>query len=162
VETQTGAEKGETQAAPADEVQPEPIEATSASPGPVDDDEPTELPKSAAPSGHGRTASVAAESRLRSASFYRGGDSGTPTSPGTGISGDIFREQAHKIEELERENKRLQAEVEEGERRWKKGEEELEELREGQSDIALAVQKGQEADALVCPPLCESFPKSTH
>jgi hypothetical protein len=61
----------------------------------------------------------------------------------------VYREQALKIEELERENKRLASEVEENQNRWKKGEEELEELREGRGDVALAVEKGKEADKLV-------------
>jgi hypothetical protein len=61
----------------------------------------------------------------------------------------VYREQAQRIEELERENKRLATEVEENQNRWKKGEEELEEFREGQGDVALAVEKGKEADKLV-------------
>ncbi|KAF2470156.1 uncharacterized protein BDR25DRAFT_334636 [Lindgomyces ingoldianus] len=135
-----------------EELAPEPVEATSASPGPIeDDDEPAELPK--ATQGHGRKPSVAVESRLRSASFYQGGSGGTPTSPtaitpGGDVSGDIYRKQAQRIEELERENKRLVGEVDEGERRWKKGEEELEELREGRGDVALAVERGREVDKL--------------
>lgn len=70
-------------------------------------------------------------------------------SPGVGVTSEVYREQAQKIEELEKENKRLASEVEENERRWKKGEEELEELRESRGDAALAVEKGKEVDALV-------------
>lgn len=91
---------------------------------------------------------MAQESRLRSASFYRSGEGG-PTSPGGAVSADIFREQAHKIEELEKENRRLLGEVEDGKKRWKKGEEELEELREGRGDLVLAAERGKEADKLV-------------
>lgn len=65
------------------------------------------------------------------------------------MSGDIYREQAQRIDELEKENKRLAAEVEQGETRWKKGEEELEELREGRGEAALATEKAKEADKLV-------------
>jgi hypothetical protein len=137
-----------------EEAAPEPVEATSASPGPVeDDDEPAEL--SAPKASHGRKPSVAIESRQRSESFYRSGAAGTPTSPNPatpagGITSEVYREQAQRIEELERENKRLASEVEENQNRWKKGEEELEELREGRGDVALAVEKGKEADKLVC------------
>jgi predicted RNase H-like nuclease (RuvC/YqgF family) len=103
---------------------------------------------------HGRKPSVAVESRQRSESFYRSGAAGTPTSPNPmtpagGITSEVYREQAQRIEELERENKRLTGEVEENQSRWKKGEEELEELREGRGDVAVAVEKGKEADKLV-------------
>jgi predicted RNase H-like nuclease (RuvC/YqgF family) len=71
-------------------------------------------------------------------------------SPGGGVTSEVYREQAQKIEELEKENKRLASEVEENQNRRKKGEEELEELRESRGDVALAVEKGKEADKLVC------------
>jgi hypothetical protein len=119
-----------------EETAPEPVEATSASPGPVeeDDDEPAEL--SAPKASHGRKPSIAIESRQRSESFYRSGATGTPTSPNPaipagGITSEVYRE------------------LEENQNRWKKGEEELEELREGRGDVALAVEKGKEADKLV-------------
>jgi hypothetical protein len=148
-ETSTATEKVEEKP---EESAPEVDEATSASPVPVDDDEPSELRQTK--QAHGRKPSIAVESRQRSASFYRGGASGTPTSPnaitpGGGVTGDIYREQAQKIEELERENRRLAGEFEEGQTRWKKGEEELEELREGRVDAALAVERGKEAEKLV-------------
>lgn len=132
---------------------PEPVEATSASPGPVeDDDEPSELP--VPKPSHGRKPSVAVESRQRSESFYRSGTAGTPISPGPlspggGITSEVYREQAQRIEDLEKENKRLATEAEEYQNKWTKGEEELEELREGKGDVALAVEKGKEADKLV-------------
>lgn len=137
-----------------EETAPEPVEATSVPPPPEEeDDEPAELvaPKAS----HGRKPSVAIESRQRSESFYRSGAAGTPNSPNPatpagGITSEVYREQALKIEELERENKRLASEVEENQTRWKKGEEELEELREGRGDVALAVEKGKDADKLVC------------
>ncbi|KAH8722519.1 hypothetical protein GQ44DRAFT_751308 [Phaeosphaeriaceae sp. PMI808] len=148
-EASTTSEKPEDKA---EEIAPEPVEATSASPGPVEeDDEPSELvvPKAS----HGRKPSVAIESRQRSESFYRSGSAGTPTSPhpatpGAGITGEMYREQAQRIEELERENKRLANQVDENQSRWQKGEEELEELRESRGDVALAVEKGKEADKL--------------
>ncbi|KAF2126759.1 M protein repeat protein [Dothidotthia symphoricarpi CBS 119687] len=118
------------------------------SPAPLDDDEPSDLavPKPA----HGRKMSVAVESRQRSESFYRSGAtmSPPPITPGGGASSEIYREQAERIEDLEKDNLRLTAEVEEYESRWRHGEEELEELREGKGDVALAVEKGKEADKL--------------
>lgn len=95
---------------------------------------------------------MAVESRQRSESFYRsaaGPTSPTAMTPGGGVSSDIYREQAQRIEELEKENKRLAGEAEQGEARWKKSEEELEELREGRGEAALAAEKGKEADKLV-------------
>ena len=71
-------------------------------------------------------------------------------SPGDGVTSEVYREQQQKIEELEKENKRLASEVEDNQSRWKNREEELEELREGRGDVALAVEKGKEADKLVC------------
>lgn len=147
--TEKADEKSEEKA---EDLAPDPIEATSTSPAPIeDDDEATELPSK---TSHGRKPSMAIESRQRSESFYRSGAANTPTSPGgltpgAGITSEVYREQAFKIEELEKENKRLVAEVEENQSRWKKGEEELEELREGRGDVALAVEKGKEADRLV-------------
>jgi hypothetical protein len=148
--TETQEEKAED-TVPAPEAAEAP-ETTSESPGPVhvEDDEPTELP-STTPS-HNRKPSIAVESRQRSASFYRaagGPTSPTGTTPGGGVSSDIYREQAQRIEELEKENKRLATEVEQGETRWKKGEEELEELREGRGEAALAAEKAKEVDKLV-------------
>ncbi|KAF2122609.1 hypothetical protein BDV96DRAFT_481138 [Lophiotrema nucula] len=130
---------------------PEPVQATSASPGPIDDgdEEPAELPKAPTQS-HGRKPSVAVESRMRSASFYRGD---TPTSPTAStpvgeVSKDIYRQQAQRIEELERENKKASGEAKEAEERWKKLEEELEELREEKGDAVLAAEKGKETNKL--------------
>ena len=119
----------------------------------ADTEDPAELTKFDA-SLHGRKASMAAESRLRSASFYRGDASTGLTSPsatsvGESIGGDIYRKQSQRIEDLERENKALAGQVDEAEKRWKHGEEELQELREGQGDVALAAQRGEEITALV-------------
>jgi predicted RNase H-like nuclease (RuvC/YqgF family) len=38
--------------------------------------------------------------------------------PAGGITSEVYREQAQRIEELERENKRLTGEVEENQSRW--------------------------------------------
>jgi predicted RNase H-like nuclease (RuvC/YqgF family) len=70
---------------------------------------------------------------------------------------DIYRKQALRIEELEKENKRLAKEASEGERRWKKAEEELEELREAEGDSSPKAKDASstagmsaQADKLVC------------
>jgi hypothetical protein len=117
-------------------------EVTPASPGAVDDDEPSELPSKSA---HGRKPSMAIES------FYRAGGPTSPTglTPAGGVSSEIYREQVQRIEELEKENSRLTGEVDEYKGKWSKGEEELEEFREGRGDVALAIEKGKQADKLV-------------
>jgi hypothetical protein len=146
-EAEASSEATSTEDKPKEAV-PEPVEATNASPAPAeDDDEPSDLVISK-PS-HGRKPSVAIESRQRSESFFRSGAAGGPLSPGGGVTGEVYREQQQKIEELEKDNKRLASEIEENQNRWKKGEEELEELREGRGDVALAVEKGKETDKLV-------------
>lgn len=61
--------------------------------------------------------------------------SGKPTSPGPlspdgDTAPDIYRKHVARIEELEKENKRLQKESSDSEKRWKKAEDELADLRE--------------------------------
>jgi hypothetical protein len=131
----------------AEEATPEPVEPTS--PAPAEDDEPSDLP--VPKPSHGRKPSVAVESRQRSESFYRSGAGPTsPTGlvPGGGASSEIYREQVQKIEELEKEKIRLAGEVEEYKTKWEKGEEELEEFREGKGEAAIALEKSKEADKL--------------
>ena len=60
-------------------------------------------------------------------------------SPGLGstegeTAADIYRKHVARIEELEKENKRLDKEASDSERRWQKAEEELAVIREGDSD----------------------------
>jgi hypothetical protein len=103
---------------------------------------------------HQRTPSMSQQSRMRSSSFKQGLPSpgyGFPTDGDT--APEIHRKQAMKIEELERENKRLAKEAIEGERRWKKAEEELEELRDAEGDSAAKGAGGGtsgEIEKLVC------------
>jgi len=88
---------------------------------------------------HQRQPSLSLQSKMRSSSF-RASSGGPlspnypPFSPDGDTAPDIYRKQALKIEELERDNKRLAKEASDGERRWKKAEEELEELREAEDD----------------------------
>lgn len=75
-----------------------------------------------------RHPSVSLQSKIRSTSFR---DSG-PLSPAA-VPGSLSR-----IEELERDNKRLAKEAEEHENRWRKVEEELEEVREQNAERSLS------------------------
>lgn len=88
-------------------------------------------------SSHRSTPSISQQSKMRSSSFRK---SGGMTSPGFGFptdgdtAPDIYRKQAIKIDELEKENRRLAKEAGDAEKRWKKVEEELEDLREAEGD----------------------------
>lgn len=69
---------------------------------------------------------------------------------------EVYRKQSVRIEELEKENKRLEKELEEGTGRWRKTEDQLEDLREASVDAAelkdkldKAEQKVGEIDELV-------------
>ena len=122
---------------------------------------------------HTRQPSLSLQSRLRSSSFRHGSISQAPLSPTTNggkpltlpalsPEGDavteIYRKQAFRIDELERENKRLAKESKEAEARWRKAEEELEELRESNSEImelrsraAISDARSEEINKLVLP-----------
>lgn len=93
----------------------------------------------ATPYSHQRKPSLSVQSKMRSSSFRQSLTSPLPNTPGSkapsfdpeeDTAPEIYRKQAARIEELERENKRLAKEATEGEKRWKKAEEELEDLRE--------------------------------
>jgi len=103
---------------------------------------------------HQRAPSISQQSRMRSSSFRSGG----LPSPGYGFPTDgdtapeIHRKQAIKIEELEKENKRLAKEASDAEKRWKKAEEDLEDLRDAEGDLAKGAAGGSssEVEKLVC------------
>jgi hypothetical protein len=113
-------------------------------------------PDSARPS-HARQPSVSVQSKLRSESFRKGSTSQTPTSPtiksptspflssGEGAQ-EVFKKQASRIDELEKENKKLQVESQDAQGRWRKLEEELQELREASSDTVELKSKVEQAD----------------
>ena len=119
---------------------------------------PPELANGKTRAGHGRQPSLSLQSKLRSSSF-RQTTAGGPTSPSSGTNlppltpdegtiQDIYRKQSARLEELEKENRRLAKEVLDGEHRWRKTEEELEELREGTIEgEALKVQAQKVLDA---------------
>ncbi|KAJ3488045.1 hypothetical protein NLG97_g6276 [Lecanicillium saksenae] len=93
------------------------------------DDSKADEPESASPP------SLAEQSKARSTSFRASSMSGKPTSPGPlspdgDTAPDIYRKHVARIEELEKENKRLQKESSDSEKRWKKAEDELADLRE--------------------------------
>lgn len=130
-------------------------------PGPLHssgDASPAELANGKTRAGHGRQPSLSLQSKLRSSSF-RQTTAGVPLSPPTasdlppltpdeGTIQDIYRKQSARLEELEKENKRLAKEVSDGEHRWRRSEEELEELREGTVEgEALKVQAQKSLDA---------------
>jgi predicted nucleic acid-binding Zn-ribbon protein len=112
----------------------------------------------------GRQGSISIQSKLRSDSFRRTSTAG-PLSPSATSAclpaltpdgetmNDIYRKQALRLDELERENKRLEKEAREGEARWRRGEEELEELREvfGEASVAFKVQakKAEESQSVI-------------
>lgn len=112
-------------------------------------------------SSHQRKQSLSLQSKMRSSSF-RQGSTGGPLSPNYAFSPegdtgpDIYRKQAIRIDELEKENKRLAKEASDGEKRWKKAEEELEDLREADDDSTpnkdASSNSGtsQEVEKLVC------------
>ncbi len=77
--------------------------------------------------------SLSQQSKLRSSSFRQGPLSPTLTPEGE-TAADIYRKQVARIEDLEKENKRLAKEAGDAERRYKKAEEELADLQEADRD----------------------------
>lgn len=130
------------------------------------------LDKPRASVGHDRQASLSIQSKMRSSSFRKtsvsqGSMSPSPSTavrspslPPLSADGDsvqeVYRKQSTRIEELEKENKRMEKELEEASGRWRKTEEQLEDLRESSVDAAelkdkleKAEQKATDIDALV-------------
>lgn len=104
-----------------------------------------------------RPTSLSQQSKLRSSSFRQG-----PLSPTLGPDGetaaDIYRKQVARIEDLEKENKRLAKEASEAERRYKKAEEELADLQEADQDGS----ENSQVEKLVGPPRTQLFPIFYH
>ena len=109
--------------------------------------------------GHGRQPSLSIQSKMRSTSFRQAsggipvspaggnGSTLTPLSPDSNAMGEIYRKQATRLDELERENKRLTKDLEASENRWRKAEEELEELRSSNAQIAELKSRAEKAEA---------------
>jgi len=100
---------------------------------------------------HNRQPSLSLQSKMRSSSFRRTSVGQGPLSPTTNnlrsptlppltpdgdTIPDIYRKQAVRLEELEKENKRLEKQSQDAEARWRKTEAELEEARETNSEAA--------------------------
>lgn len=98
------------------------------------------------------TPSLAQQSKMRSTSF-RAGAAGTtspgPFSPEGDTAPDIYRKQVARIEELEKENKKLSKDFSDSEKRWKKAEDELAEFREGDGDASAKGNGSDETEKLV-------------
>jgi len=122
---------------------------------------------------HNRQPSLSLQSKLRSSSFRRMSISQAPLSPNGTKSpelpvltpdGDsvnsIYRKQAARLDELEKENRRLAKEAQEAEKRWRHTEEELEELREASGEVAELKSRAQKAEAQMeeySKMVCHSF-----
>ena len=135
-----------------------PPEYTEA-PAPKSSLETTETPTKSA---HNRQPSLSLQSKMRSSSFRRASISQGPLSPSTigakspilpvlSPDGDsvteIYRKQAARLDELERENRRLVKDLSEAEGRWRSTEEELEELREASGEVAELKARAEKVDA---------------
>lgn len=110
---------------------------------------------------HGRQPSLSIQSKMRSSSFRKSSVSQGSVSPSPSatlkspslppLTGDgdevheVYKKQSTKIEELEKENKRIEKELEEATARWRKTEDQLEDLREASVDVAELRDKLQKA-----------------
>ncbi|KAI1142585.1 hypothetical protein F5Y05DRAFT_371570 [Hypoxylon sp. FL0543] len=114
----------------------EPVGAAESKPESTAGDEPAVEDSSAEPPLSPNTASLPQQSKLRSSSFRAGtvSPTGFPLSPEGETAPDIYRKQVARIEDLEKENKRLAKEASDAEKRWQKAEEELSDLREADRD----------------------------
>ncbi|KAI2697863.1 hypothetical protein CBS147326_4779 [Penicillium roqueforti] len=129
----------------------EPMPPAPTSPGP--DAEPLPVRLDTPRGNHGRHASLSIQSKMRSSSFRKTSVSHGSVSPSPSsatlkspsqslppLTGDgesvheVFRKQSTKIEELEKENKRLEKDLSEATLRWRKTEEQVEDLRDASVD----------------------------
>lgn len=87
------------------------------------------------------------QSRQRSKSFKKGDAGASSSSPSAEVQ-ELYRKQAARIEELEKENKDFKTSQEDSAARLAKAEEELESLRESSSDVAELRSKVKESENL--------------
>ncbi|KAJ6093480.1 hypothetical protein N7486_008769 [Penicillium sp. IBT 16267x] len=147
-----------------DESTESPTEPMPPAPGSPDlDAEPQPARLDTPRAGHGRAPSLSIQSKMRSSSFRKtslsqGSHSPSPITlkspppslpPLTG-DGDsvheVFRKQSMRIEDLEKENKRMENELSEATARWRKTEDQLEDLREASVDAVELREKLKEAE----------------
>ncbi|KAJ5541761.1 hypothetical protein N7494_006837 [Penicillium frequentans] len=139
----------------------EPMPPAPGSPDPDAEPQPARLDTPRA--GHGRAPSLSIQSKMRSSSFRKtsvsqGSHSPSPIThkspppslpPLTG-DGDsvheVFRKQSMRIEDLERDNKRMENELTDATARWRKTEDQLEDLREASVDAVELREKLKEAE----------------
>ncbi|KAJ5816644.1 hypothetical protein N7447_008877 [Penicillium robsamsonii] len=125
----------------------EPMPPAPTSPDPEAEPLPVRLDTPRA--GHGRQPSLSIQSKMRSSSFRKTSrlpsPSATIKSPAQSLpplTGDgesvheVFRKQSTKIEELEKDNKRLEKDLADATLRWRKTEEQVEDLRDASVDGA--------------------------
>ncbi|KAE8146496.1 hypothetical protein BDV25DRAFT_143631 [Aspergillus avenaceus] len=132
-----------------DESPTEPMPDAPTSPAPEAEAQPVKVEGRGS---HGRQPSLSIQSKMRSSSFRKSSVSQGSVSPspvnmlkspslppltadGESVQ-EVYRKQSTKIEELERENKRLEKELEDATGRWRKTEDQLEDLREASVDVA--------------------------
>lgn len=180
--TATADDKQDVSEAAADSEEKTPPVEREGSPTEPMPEAPTSLPSEVEPhvridaprasQNHGRQPSLSIQSKMRSSSFRKtsvsqGSVSPSPSAtmrspslPPLTADGDsvheVYRKQSTRIEDLEKDNKRLEKELDEASGRWRKTEEQLEDLRESSVDAAelkdkldKAEQKAAEVDALV-------------
>ncbi|KAJ5644115.1 uncharacterized protein N7484_006622 [Penicillium longicatenatum] len=142
----------------------EPMPPAPGSPDPDAEPQPARLDTPRA--GHSRAPSLSIQSKMRSSSFRKtsvsqGSHSPSPINlkspppslpPLTG-DGDsvheVFRKQSTRIEDLEKDNKRMENELSETTARWRKTEDQLEDLREASVDAVELREKLKEAEEKV-------------
>ncbi|KKK17118.1 hypothetical protein ARAM_006193 [Aspergillus rambellii] len=138
--------------------EPMPEAPTSLNP----EDEPLATKLDTPRAGHTRQASLSIQSKMRSSSFRKSSVSQgsmstspsatlkSPSLPPLSADGEsvheVYRKQSTRIEELEKDNKRLEKELEDATTRWKKTEDQLEDLREAGVDVAELQEKLQRAE----------------
>ncbi|KAJ5753961.1 uncharacterized protein N7511_008114 [Penicillium nucicola] len=173
VETPAAAEQPEESQSPqeqpeADAPAESPIEPMPPAPtSPGSDAEPLPIRLDTPRANHGRQPSLSIQSKMRSSSFRKTSvsqGSVSPSPPATlkspagslpPLTGDgesvheVFRKQSTKIEELEKENKRLEKDLSDATSRWRKTEEQVEDLREACVDGAELREKLKKAEEQV-------------